>query len=156
MKHIIYISVILFVVTGHICSAADENIQQLKKRIQPALALSIEELQLALSIKVHEKYDGASIVADNDERTFLGKINSSISSDSIFNNICQYGSDISSNSIWNDIGRFCSDISSLSPFNEISSSPPFIVKNNKVIGRLTVNTILVGAVDPNWLKSYYK
>ena len=111
---------------------------------------------MALSIKVHEKYDGASIIADDDKRTFLGKIADSVSSDSIFNDVGRYGSDVASESIWNDVGQYGSDVATYSPFNNVTSSPPFIVKNRKVIGRLTVNDVLPGAVDPNWLKTYYK
>ncbi len=134
----------------------EERIAKLKARIAPALELSIEELQLALSIKVHQKFDGASIVADDGERTFLGKIGNEVERDSIFNDVGQHGSEVARLSIWNEVGRYGSEVARHSPFNEVSSSPPFIVKNGKVIGRLTVNEVVAGAVDPNWLRSFYK
>lgn len=132
------------------------RVKQLKARLAPALALSLEELQLALSIKVHERFDGASIIADDDEKTFLGKIGNAVAGDSIFNEVGRHGSEVASKSIWNEVGRFGSEVGRHSPFNEVTSSPPFIVKDRKVLGRLTVNDVLRGAVDPNWLRTFYK
>ena len=132
------------------------RIQQLRARLAPALSLSLEELQLALSIKVHERFNGASIIADDGEQTFLGKIERTFAINSIFNKVGRYGSEVGLKSIWNEVGRYGSAVTMHSPFNEITSSPPFIVKNGKVIGRLTVNDVLPGAVDPNWLKVFYK
>ena len=141
-------------------ASAQENresrVKQLRARLAPALELSLEELQLALSIKVHEIFNGASIIADDGEQTFLGKIDNSVASDSIFNEFGRYGSKFGAKSIWNEFGRYGSEFSTHSPFNEFTSSPPFIVKSGKVIGHLTVNDILQDAVDPNWLKMFYK
>ncbi|MEX0981342.1 MAG: hypothetical protein WD577_05450 [Bacteroidales bacterium] len=96
---------------------------------------------------------GASIIAQDDNRTFLGILANEINYNSIFNEIGTYGSDISSNSIWNDIGTFGSDISSYSPFNDITSTPPMIVKKGKIIGYLTVNEIISGGISPHILKA---
>lgn len=96
---------------------------------------------------------GASIIAQDDDKTFLGTLTNEINSNSIFNDIGTYGSDISSNSIWNDIGTFGSDISSYSPFNDITSTPPMIVKDGKIIGYLTVNEIISGGISPHILKA---
>lgn len=96
---------------------------------------------------------GDSIIAQDDDRTFLGTLTNEINSNSIFNETGTYGSDISSNSIWNDIGTFGSDISSYSPFNEITSTPPMIIKNGKIIGYLTVNEIIPGGISPHILKA---
>ncbi|MDP4210933.1 MAG: hypothetical protein Q8928_19175 [Bacteroidota bacterium] len=96
---------------------------------------------------------GASIIAQDADRTFLGTLTNEINSNSIFNDIGTYGSDISSNSIWNDIGTYGSDISPYSPFNDITSTPPMIVKNEKIIGYLTVNKIISGGISPNILKA---
>jgi hypothetical protein len=95
---------------------------------------------------------GASIIAQDDNRTFLGTLTNEINSNSIFNEIGTYGSNISSNSIWNDIGTYGSDISSYSPFNDIYSTPPMIVKNGEIIGYLTVNEIITGGISPHILK----
>lgn len=149
------------IVTGLVCSLAfgqarSQQFANLKARLAPALDLSISELTIALSLKIHEKFDGASVIADDGENTFLGKISSNLSPDSIFNTIGIHGSDIASTSIWNDIGRFGGTISRCSPFNDMSSTPPLIVKNGEVIGKLTVNDMVAGAVDPNLLKCLYK
>jgi hypothetical protein len=155
------IVVLCTTVTGILCSIAfgqnrGQQVANLKARLAPALELSINELTIALSLKIHEKLDGASVIADDGENTFLGKITSNLSPDSIFNTIGIHGSDISPTSIWNDIGRFGGKISRYSPFNDISSSPPLLVKNGKVVGKLTVNDMIAGAVDPDLLKCFYK
>ena len=161
MKNLLKITValtLLMISAGELKAqeSREEQVARLKAKIAPALNLSIGELQLALSIKVHEKYNGASIIADDGERTFLGMIGNETERDSIFNDIGQHGGEIARHSIWNEIGRYGGAISRHSPFNEFSSSPPFIVKNGKVIGRLTVNKFIAGAVDPFWLRSFYK
>ncbi len=97
---------------------------------------------------------GASIIAQDDDRTFLGTLTNELNLNSIFNEIGTYGSDISSNSIWNDIGTFGSDISLYSPFNDITSTPPMIIKNGKIIGYLTVNDIISGGISPDILKAF--
>ena len=134
----------------------ESRVKQLRDRLEPALELSLEELQLALSIKVHERFDGASIIANDGEQTFLGKIGSAVAGDSIFNEFGRYGSEFSTMSIWNEFGSYGSEFATHSPFNEFTSSPPLIVKNGKVLGYLTVNEVMQGAVDPGWLKMFYK
>ena len=134
----------------------EEAIERLKKKLEPLMKYSIEELQLAITIKVTRKYGSAQVYADDDDKTFLGTIEDEFSSESIFNDYGSYGSEYSSTSIWNDYGTYGGEYSSYSPFNPYSSSPPIIVKSRKIIGRLTVNKYVSGAVDPNWLKSYFK
>ena len=134
----------------------ESRVERLRTRLEPALKLSLEELQLALSIKVHEIFDGASIIANDSEQTFLGKIDGAVAGDSIFNEFGSYGSEFAAKSIWNEFGRYGSEFATHSAFNEFTSSPPLIVKNGKVIGYLTVNELLQGAVDPSWLKMFYK
>jgi hypothetical protein len=152
-------SIAILVCLTQLASAQEDQesrVKRLKARLAPALALSLEELKIALSIKVHERFDGASIIADDGEKTFLGKIDSSVAGDSIFNEVGRHGSEVSSQSIWNEVGRYGSEVARHSPFNAVTSSPPFIVKGGRVIGRLTVNDVLPGAVDPDWLKSFYR
>lgn len=134
----------------------ESRVERLRARLEPALQLSLEELQLALSIKVHEIFDGASIIANDSEQTFLGKIDSAVMGDSIFNEFGSYGSEFAAKSIWNEFGRYGSEFATYSPFNEFTSSPPLIVKNGRVIGYLTINDLLQGAVDPSWLKTFYE
>ena len=134
----------------------EKAIKRLEVKLRPLMKYSIEELKLALTLKVTSLYGGTRIYADNEERTYLGTIDDEFASDSIFNDFGTYGSEYSSNSIWNEYGTFGGEYSSESPFNVYSSSPPFIVKERKVVGRLTVNEYVLGAVDPSWLKSYFK
>ena len=159
MRKIYYFCAAVLICLTLLASAQENQesrVEQLRARLAPALELSIEELQLALSIKVHETFNGASIIADDGEQTFLGKIDSTVAGDSIFNELGRYGSKFGAKSIWNEFGRYGGEFAIHSPFNEFTSSPPFIVKNGKVIGHLTVNDLLQDAVDPNWLKMFYK
>jgi len=90
--------------------------------------------------------DGASVVTE--EGDYLGRITNRYESDSIFNSYGTYGSRYSSNSVWNDYGSYGSKYSSTSARNPYASSPPFIVKNRRVIGRLTTNRYMAGAINP--------
>ena len=136
--------------------AREEAIKKLEDKLAPLMKYSIEELNLAITIKVLEKYDGCQIYSDEEKPKYLGKIADEFASDSTFNDYGTYGSEYSSDSIWNEYGTYGGEYSSKSPFNSYSSSPPLIVKNGKVIGRLTVNKYVTGAVAPNWLKSFFK
>ncbi len=104
-------------------------------------------------VNIIDLLSGASIIAQDENRTFLGTLTNEINSNSIFNDIGTYGNDISSNSIWNDIGVYGSDISPYSPFNDITSTPPMIVKDGEIIGYLTVNEMISGGISPNTLKA---
>jgi hypothetical protein len=100
--------------------------------------------------------EGATIIAEDGQ--FLGKITTnSIDSQSIINDIGRFGSEISSTSIRNTIGRYGSTISSLSPFNDITSTPPSIYKNGRLVAYLTTNRIKTPRIDPRaligWLQS---
>lgn len=159
MRKIYYFCAAVLICITLLASAQENResrIEQLRIRLAPALELSLEELQFALSIKVHETFNGASVIADDGEQTFLGKIDSTTAGDSIFNEFSRYGSEFGAKSIWNEFGRYGGEFSTYSPFNEFTSSPPFLVKSGKVIGHLTVNDLLQGAVDPDWLKIFYK
>lgn len=86
--------------------------------------------------------NGAIIVADDDKKTYLGKIGGKYESASIFYKYGQYGSDYASKSIFNNYGIYGSNYSIYSPFNEYTLSPPYIVKDGVILGRLTVNDTL--------------
>jgi len=117
---------------------------------------SIAELELAIWMKVTFTFRGAMIFADDSGNTFLGIVEDEFVADSIFNEYGRYGCSYSSDSIWNEYGQFGGEYSPLSAFNEYSTTPPFVVKNKKIIARLTVNDYVPGAIDPNWLKYYFK
>src|SRR5438132_370128 len=85
------------------------------------------------------RLSGASIIAQDDESTFLGTISSKFQSNSIFNQFGTHGSQFSSESIWNEFSQYGSEFSSYSPFNRFSNTPPVIVKGGEVIAYLSVN-----------------
>lgn len=135
--------------------AREKAHKKLEAKMAPLMNYSIRELSLALTLKVREMYNGCQIYSDEDELIYLGKIADEFDSDSIFNELGTYGSEYNTDCIWNKYGTYGNEYSSLSPFNSYSSTPPLIMKNKKVIGRLTVNKYVGGAVDPNWLKSFF-
>jgi hypothetical protein len=102
-----------------------------------------------------DTYANAKIVADDGR--YLGKIGNVSDSESILNKYGNYGSKYGSSSIWNDYGHYGGQYSGLSPFNLYSRKPPQIKKNDKVIGRLTVNRSITGGVSPYFLQKcrYY-
>jgi len=125
------------------------------ERLKPLMQYSLEDLRLATLIKVREMYEGAQVMSDERRPRFLGMIADEFDTDSIFNEYGSYGSEYATDSIWNEYGSYGGQYSSESPFNTYTSTPPYLLKKGKVIGRLTVNRTIDGAVDPNWLKSVY-
>lgn len=98
------------------------------------------------------------LYADDINGTYLGKLTTNTyNSESIFNKYGTYGSEYSSKSIWNKYGTYGSEYSSYSAFNKYAFSPPKIVDSNgKVIGRVTVNEFIKGAITPYSLFDYLK
>ncbi len=135
---------------------AEAAMAALEQKLGAALAFSVQELQIALQIKLLRTFSGARVFADDERHTFLGVIADEFDADSIFNDFGTYGSEFSSDSIWNQFGEFGGEFSSHSPFSQFTSTPPLIVKDRKVMGRLTVNKFVAGAIDPNMLKSNFK
>ena len=86
--------------------------------------------------------NGAVLIADDGNATYLGKIGGNYETYSIFNTYGQHGSDYAVKSIFNDYGRYGSNYSQYSPFYKFALSPPYIVKNGKIIARLTANETL--------------
>ena len=95
--------------------------------------------------------DGTSyLVAD--DGTFLGDISSnSYASDSICNSYGSYGSKYESDSIRNEYGTYGSKYSNDSAYNKYTSTPPKIIQSRRVVGYLTKNDYLSGAIDPDEL-----
>lgn len=91
----------------------------------------------------------------NDLKTFLGKLTTNAYDiDSIFNEYGTYGSEYQSKSIWNNYGTYGGEFSNQSPFNKFATEPPAIVLDGKVIGYLSLNTTINGAVSPVGLESF--
>ncbi len=109
-------------------------------------------VSLAQAQEVCRTVDGAKVVADDTKKQYLGLIASKYNADSIFNKYGTYGNKYSSNSIWNDYGHYGGTYSSFSPFNQYTTKPPQIVKDNKTIGRLTVNKSIKGGLSPYYLQ----
>ena len=115
-------------------------------------AFSVESLQETWELKVIQKYNNSLLFSAESPPVFLGKITTStFDSQSIFDEFGTYGSPFRSNSIWNEFGSYGSRFASYSPWNKFSSSSPFIVKNDVVIGRLAANEFVAGAFHPKWL-----
>ena len=92
---------------------------------------------------------------------FLGDLTTNeFDPDSIFNKFGTYGNKFSSDSIWNEFGDYGSKFSSKSAFNDFASDPPIIVAKTgnkvEVIGYLTTNKFLPGAISPYDLKTELK
>lgn len=100
-------------------------------------------------------FQEAVIIANDGTGTFLGKITNRYDNNSIFNKYGNYGSKYNSTSIWNPYGQYGSKYSSYSAFNDYTYYPPKIIKNNKIIGYLTTNKYIQGAVNPYFLLSLY-
>ena len=95
----------------------------------------------------------STILAQDNNNTFLGKVENRFSSESIFNEYGTYGSEYNSNSIWNKYGTYGSEYNQYSPFNIYSSKPPIFVKNGKIIGYLSTNEYIESSISPNLLKA---
>ena len=110
----------------------------------------------AIAEEVCDIVKGAVLIAQDDKNTFLGKITSAYDSESIFNEYGTYGSPYNSSSIWNTYGTFGSEYNSLSPHNSFTSTPPMIIKNQKILGYLSANKSIKSSITPNLLKALCK
>ena len=97
--------------------------------------------------------EGATLIAQDGENTYLGKLGSKYDSDSVFNNYGAYGGEYSAESIWNKYGQFRGEYSTYSAFNQYTSTPPMIIKNKQIIGYLSANKAMANSVSPNLLKA---
>ena len=113
-------------------------------------------ITVTFSKEICEELRDASIIAQDNSKTFLGVVANSYDSKSIFNEYGSYGSEYSSESIWNDYGSFGGEYSSYSPFNTYTSTPPMFIKNGQVIGYLSSNKYLEPSISPDLLKALCK
>ena len=97
--------------------------------------------------------NGSVVISQDSNNTYLGEISNKYSDDSIFNEYGSYGSKYSPDSIWNEYSQAGSKYATESPFNKYSISPPMIIKNKKIIGYLSVNKNVSGAINPIVLRS---
>jgi type I site-specific restriction endonuclease len=134
----------------------EAEMKRLEKKLEPLMDYTVEELELALRIKVMKKYEGAVIRSDERNSQYLGIIADEFAPDSIFNEFDKYGAPFYKYSIWNEFSTYGAGFSNYSPSNPFATNPPLIVKDKKIIGRLTVIRTIPDAVDPGWLKLYFR
>lgn len=91
--------------------------------------------------------DGASVYSNEAQSRYLGFFGNSSATESIMNKIGTYGSQISPSSVRSQIGMYGSTVSILSANSSLTSTPPMIIKNNQLIGYLTVNRLIQGGVS---------
>lgn len=124
---------------------------------QPLLLAALLSATLpAYAADVCTALAGASVIAQDDENTYLGKIANAYDGKSIFNEYGDHGSPYSAKSIWNPYGKFGGEYSMHSPLNKYSSTPPMLVKDRKVLGYLSVNKSNQPSISPNLLKELCK
>ena len=134
----------------------EAEMKRLEKKIEPLMSYTVEEIQLALTMKIAQKYQGAEIRSDERNWHYLGIIADEFDPESIFNEFGKYGASFYNDSIWNEFGTYGAGFSNYSSTNPFATNPPLIVKDKKVIGRLTVIRTMLDAVDQNWLKLFFK
>ncbi len=99
---------------------------------------------------------GAKIFSQEKPPKYLGEIAGQFAPDSIFNEFGLHGSEFAVDSIWNEFGLYGGEFSIHSPFNKFTATPPVIVSGNKIIGYLTVNTLIRGGLTPDTVKRLMK
>lgn len=107
----------------------------------------------SFAVDLCHELEGAVLISQDRGNTYLGKITNRFDDKSIFNEYGNYGSKYADKSIWNDYSQFGGKYSEHSPFNKYSSSPPMIVKGREIIGYLSVNKRIAGAINPIILKA---
>lgn len=99
----------------------------------------------------YQQLDGQAFVVAEDG-TFLGIISSDrYDQRSICNAYGDHGSPYATNSVRNEYGNYGSPYAANSAYNEYTNTPPMIVMNRQVVGHLTKNEYLTGAIDPDVL-----
>lgn len=91
--------------------------------------------------------DGALVVAQDGRGTVLGSVGDRFGLDSIFNPYSNEGSRFGLDSVNNQYGDFGSRYSDLSARNEFAQQPPMIIMDGEVVGYLTTNKYLPGAIN---------
>lgn len=99
-------------------------------------------------ISIYRCYEleGAKIIAE--DGTYLGTLEDGYKSDSIYNEYSEYGNSYNNKSIWNEYSDYGNDYSNQSPFNDYASDPPVLLKNGKVVGKLTTKPYEYEGVNP--------
>jgi len=90
------------------------------------------------------------LYSDEYKPVYLGKLTTNkYDLEGIFNKYGNYGSAYASKSIFNNYGSYGGKYSTYSAFNNYTSTPPLIIDGNgDIVGRLTTNQFVEGAVSP--------
>ncbi len=105
--------------------------------------------------------DGAYVLGQDDDQTYLGFFGSNNAQGSIMNPSSPQGGEFSSNSVRNPNGQFGRDYGAISANSDYASSPPIIYKFDSQIGYLTTGYkspgIDLATIDSNCsnFNSYY-
>src|SRR5262249_16580515 len=94
----------------------EKKMREEVERLKRLLSYSIDDLQLAMAVKVRELYDGAKVMSDESRPTFLGAITDEFDPDSIFNDYGLHGSQFAVESIWNNFSLYGGQFAIASPF----------------------------------------
>jgi hypothetical protein len=88
-----------------------------------------------------------------DDGTYLGVCSSNqFATDGVCNTFSSYGGQFGTYSIYNEFGTYGSQFSALSAYNQFTSTPPRVMcESGSIIGVVSKNTFLVGAIDPDVL-----
>ncbi len=136
----------------------EKFIEELLRRSQPQLTPPPAVFGAPPNIDLDFAYlDGrAIIVAQDPERTYLGKISSNrYDPDSIINEYGR-GSKFRQDSIMNEHGKFGGTYSQYSPFNPYALNPPKVFVGSRFVGYLTKNTAKHPRIDPDALIGYLR
>lgn len=139
--------------------AAPGSLVNLKKMMSPMKYTILALLLVASFAQAEESYStfkGAKLVAQDSYKTYLGKISNSYDRESIFNEHGVYGNKYNSSSIWNEYSMFGNEHNPYSPFNEYSHAPPEIIKDEQIIGYLSMNKCIRNSISPASLRSLYE
>lgn len=91
-------------------------------------------------------WEGAIVISEDGK--YLGRIENKYATDPIFNKYGTYGNPYASDSVFNKYGNYGSQYAANSAFNPYTSTPPKVYKNKSLIGRLSTNKYVSGAIDP--------
>ena len=143
-------------VTAEVTKLRSEN-EQLRQIVAEV------NLQLARTASIEWKWaqflQGAKVIAQDTRDTFLGIIDfTGQDPRSIFNELGLHGSSLGVHSIWSDLGLYGSSLSINSARNDMCINPPILVKDDKIVGYLSVNDMLAHRprCDPYYLRDLHR
>lgn len=95
----------------------------------------------------------AKVIGQDDAHTYLGKVANKYDADSIFNEYGIHGGPYEQDSVWNPYATFGNEYNEYAATNKYTGTPPMLVKNKTVIGFLSANKSMRGAISPLMLKA---